>query len=105
MNGLALDRAPFPFRYGRLIEMGDYRYVNVNRSFIDDGDTARVDRAEFGPSLIVGEAARSRQNAAEGSGPPLASVSSRFIFSLSKSSEQICSSEKGESPLNVNFRF
>src|SRR5574344_1562051 len=44
---------PFFFCYGRHIKMGDYCYVNVNCSFIDDGEIEIGDHTEFGPGVIL----------------------------------------------------
>jgi galactoside O-acetyltransferase len=44
---------PFYFCYGRHIKMGDYCYVNVNCSFIDDGTIEIGDHTEFGPNVVI----------------------------------------------------
>jgi galactoside O-acetyltransferase len=44
---------PFFFCYGRHIKMGDYCYVNVNCSFIDDGIIEIGDHSEFGPNVVI----------------------------------------------------
>ncbi len=44
---------PFFFCYGRHIKMGDYCYVNVNCSFIDDGEIEIGDHTEFGPNVVI----------------------------------------------------
>jgi galactoside O-acetyltransferase len=44
---------PFYFCYGRHIKMGDYCYVNVNCSFIDDGEIEIGDHSEFGPNVVI----------------------------------------------------
>ncbi|MCI2068921.1 MAG: sugar O-acetyltransferase [Bacilli bacterium] len=44
---------PFYFCYGRHIKMGSYVYVNVNCSFIDDGEIEIGDMTEFGPNVSV----------------------------------------------------
>ena len=50
---LAWIEPPFYFCYGRHIKMGDYVYVNVNCSFIDDGEIEIGDRCEFGPGVSI----------------------------------------------------
>jgi galactoside O-acetyltransferase len=44
---------PFYFCYGRHIKMGDYCYLNVNCSFIDDGEIEIGDHTEFGPNVVI----------------------------------------------------
>lgn len=44
---------PFFFCYGKHIKMGDYCYVNVNCSFIDDGEIEIGDHTEFGPNVVI----------------------------------------------------
>jgi galactoside O-acetyltransferase len=44
---------PFYFCYGRHIKMGDFCYVNVNCSFIDDGEIEIGDHSEFGPNVVI----------------------------------------------------
>jgi galactoside O-acetyltransferase len=44
---------PFYFCYGRHIKMGDYVYVNVNCSFIDDGEIEIGNGCEFGPGVAI----------------------------------------------------
>lgn len=50
---LAWIEPPIYFCYGRHIKMGDYCYVNVNCSFIDDGEIEIGDHTEFGPNVTV----------------------------------------------------
>ena len=44
---------PFYFCYGRHIKVGDYCYINVNCSFIDDGEIEIGDHTEFGPNVVI----------------------------------------------------
>jgi galactoside O-acetyltransferase len=44
---------PFYFCYGRHIHLGDYCYLNVNCSFIDDGEIEIGDHTEFGPNVVI----------------------------------------------------
>lgn len=50
---MAWIEPPFYFCYGRHIKMGNYCYVNVNCSFIDDGEIEIGDGAEFGPGVVI----------------------------------------------------
>ena len=44
---------PFYFCYGRHIRMGNSVYINVNCSFIDDGEIEIGDNCEFGPGVAI----------------------------------------------------
>jgi galactoside O-acetyltransferase len=44
---------PFYFCYGRHIKMGQYCYLNVDCSFIDDGAIEIGDCTEFGPHCVI----------------------------------------------------
>ncbi|MCI1735145.1 MAG: sugar O-acetyltransferase [Bacilli bacterium] len=44
---------PFYFCYGRHITLGDYCYINVDCSFIDDGEIVIGDHTEFGPNVVI----------------------------------------------------
>ncbi len=44
---------PFFFCYGRHIKLGNYCYINVNCSFIDDGEIEIQDNVEFGPNVVI----------------------------------------------------
>jgi galactoside O-acetyltransferase len=44
---------PFFFCYGRHIKLGNYCYINVNCSFIDDGEIEIGDYSEFGPNVVI----------------------------------------------------
>lgn len=50
---LAWIEPPFYFAYGRHIHLGDYCYLNVNCSFIDDGEISVGDHSEFGPNVVI----------------------------------------------------
>ncbi|MFA6830433.1 MAG: sugar O-acetyltransferase [Bacilli bacterium] len=50
---LAWIEPPFYFCYGKHIKIGDYCYLNVNCSFIDDGEIEIGDHTEFGPNVVI----------------------------------------------------
>jgi len=50
---MAWIEPPFYFCYGTHIKMGDMVYVNVNCSFIDDGEIEIGEGCEFGPGVAI----------------------------------------------------
>lgn len=44
---------PFFFCYGRHISLGNNVYINVNCSFIDDGEIEIGENTKFGPGVVV----------------------------------------------------